>query len=113
MSTSSIRVRFAPSPTGMMHLGGVRTALMNYLFALQKNGIFIIRIEDTDTERNYDPQATGIINDILWLGLHYQHGPVVSGPDAPYFQSERTSIYQTHLTQLISNKFVYRCFVQA
>lgn len=110
MSTSSIRVRFAPSPTGMMHLGGVRTALMNYLFALQKNGIFIIRIEDTDTERNYDPQATGIINDILWLGLHYQHGPVVSGPDAPYFQSERTSIYQTHLTQLISNKFVYRCF---
>ena len=89
MNTNSpIRVRFAPSPTGLMHLGNVRTALMNYLFAQQKKGIFIIRIEDTDSQRNYDPRATKIIADLTWLGLDYQEGPIKGGPYAPYFQSE-------------------------
>ena len=77
---SAIRVRFAPSPTGLMHLGNVRTALMNYLFAEQKNGTFIIRIEDTDTQRNFDPGAHQIMANLAWLGLEYQEGPVKVAP---------------------------------
>jgi glutamyl-tRNA synthetase len=111
MNTNTpIRVRFAPSPTGLMHLGNVRTALMNYLFAQQKKGIFIIRIEDTDSQRNYDPRATKIIADLTWLGLDYQEGPIKGGPYAPYFQSERTGIYQEYIKKLEDKKLVYRCF---
>lgn len=106
----AIRVRFAPSPTGLMHLGGVRTALMNYLFAKQKNGTFIVRIEDTDTERNYDPQAVKIIEDITWCGLDYDEGPIKGGPYAPYFQSERTALYQKYIKELQDKKKIYRCF---
>lgn len=107
---AAIRVRFAPSPTGLMHLGNVRTALMNYLFAKQKNGTFIIRIEDTDTQRNYDPQATKIIADLTWLGLDYQEGPLKGGPYAPYFQSERTKIYHDYIKKLEEKNLVYPCF---
>jgi len=110
MSTSSPRVRFAPSPTGKMHLGNVRTALMNYLFAQQKDGIFILRIEDTDPERNFDPQAQQIIADLAWLGLKFDEGPKVGGPFAPYFQSQRLDIYQEKLNTLVHKELVYRCF---
>ncbi len=113
MNKPSIRVRFAPSPTGYMHLGNVRTALLNYLFALQKNGTFILRIEDTDTERNFDPGAKQILDDLRWLGLTYQEGPGVGGPHAPYFQSERTSIYDAQLKKLIAQGGCYRCFCTA
>lgn len=110
MSTNSIRVRFAPSPTGLMHLGNVRTALMNYLFAQQKKGTFIIRIEDTDLQRNFDPEATKIISDLTWLGLDYQEGPIKGGPHAPYFQSQRTEIYEKYIQELKEKNRIYRCF---
>jgi glutamyl-tRNA synthetase len=110
MNNSSVRVRFAPAPTGMMHLGNVRTALMNFLFARQKKGTFVLRIEDTDAQRNYDPTAEKIIEDLTWLGLIYDEGPIKGGPYEPYFQSMRTSIYQTKLNELYNNGHVYRCF---
>jgi glutamyl-tRNA synthetase len=108
--TSPVRVRFAPSPTGVMHIGNIRAALLNYLFAHQKKGTFILRIEDTDAERNFDPGAKTIIADLTWLSLFYDEGPEKGGPDAPYFQSERQSLYQNTLDQLIEKKLVYRCF---
>ena len=92
-----LRVRFSPAPTGFMHLGNVRTALMNYLFARQKDGTFVLRIEDTDPQRNLDPQAATIIADLQWLGLDYDEGPIKEGPYAPYFQSQRTEIYKEKL----------------
>lgn len=110
MGAAPLRVRFAPSPTGMIHLGNVRTALLNYLFAKQKNGTFILRIEDTDPERMFDPGAKQIMTDLKWLALGYDEGPVIKGPYAPYFQSERTPIYQEHLEELKKNNLVYKCF---
>lgn len=108
--TSSLRVRFAPAPTGMMHLGNVRTALFNYLFAQQKGATYILRIEDTDQQRNYDPQAKHIMYDLAWLGLHFDEGPEKGGPDAPYFQSQRDNIYQKELVTLKEKDAIYRCF---
>lgn len=113
MKYSSVRVRFAPSPTGLMHLGNVRTALMNYLFALQSHGTNILRIEDTDQARNFDQGAKQILHDLAWLGIVYQEGPMQGGPYAPYFQSERQPLYQEKLTQLQTGNFVYRCFCTA
>lgn len=105
------RVRFAPAPTGMMHLGNIRTALMNYLLAHQKQGTFILRVEDTDLERNFDPGAQKINEDLAWLGLTYDEGPGKERPEmAPYFQSQRDSIYQRELKKFIENGLVYRCF---
>lgn len=109
MSTKP-RVRFAPAPTGMMHLGNIRTALMNALFAKKHDGTFILRIEDTDAQRNYDPEAKQIIADLQWLGLHHDEGPQTQEPYAPYFQSQRNAIYQEHLQLLIEKQAVYRCF---
>jgi nondiscriminating glutamyl-tRNA synthetase len=110
MSTPSIRVRFAPAPTGLMHLGNVRAALMNYLFAKQQNGTFVLRIEDTDFERNFDPGAQHIIKDLQWLGLTYDEGPHKEGFCGPYFQSQRTDLYNDKLRYLQENGFAYRCF---
>lgn len=104
------RVRFAPSPTGLMHLGNVRAALMNYLFAQKNNGTFVLRIEDTDAERNCDPNAQKIIHDLNWLGLTPSEGPLQGGPYAPYFQSERTHLYQEQITHLQELNHIYRCF---
>src|SRR5947207_3345155 len=98
MKSDSVRVRFAPAPTGFMHLGNIRTALMNYMYAKQKKGTFVLRIEDTDPKRNYDPHAEHIIADLQWLGLDYDEGPIKSGPHEPYFQSQRIDIYQQKLT---------------
>jgi len=105
-----VRVRFAPSPTGFMHLGNIRAALMNYLFAKQKGGTFVLRIEDTDEQRNVDEAGFKIVDDLKWLGLNYDEGPVVGGKLGPYIQSKRKSIYEKHLSDLIENQKVYRCF---
>lgn len=110
MEKNTFRVRFAPAPTGMMHLGNIRTALMNYLIAQQKQGEFILRIEDTDKERNYDPQALKIQEDLAWLSLTFNEGPQVGGPYGPYFQSERDAIYQEKLNELVAAGAAYRCF---
>lgn len=105
-----VRTRFAPAPSGMMHLGNVRTALMNYLFARQKNGKFVLRIEDTDPQRILDPNAEKILEILAWLGLSFDEGPIIGGPNEPYFQSKRTNIYEKALSELIEKKLVYRCF---
>lgn len=110
MSNGTVRVRFAPAPTGMMHLGNIRTALMNALYAQRHDGTFVLRIEDTDADRNYDPKAVQIAEDLAWLGLQYQEGPLVGGPHAPYFQSERTTLYRTKLAELENKGSIYRCF---
>src|SRR4030095_7518502 len=105
-----IRVRFAPSPTGMMHLGNVRAALINFLSAQQKKGTFVLRIEDTDSQRMFDPEAKKIIEDLAWLGLSYNEGPHVGGPYTPYYQSERSPLYEKQLNALQEKKAIYRCF---
>src|SRR5437762_2955739 len=105
-----VRVRFAPSPTGMMHLGNVRAALINFLFAQQKKGTFILRIEDTDAQRMFDPEAQKIIEDLRWLGLTYNEGPHVGGPYEPYYQSQRTHLYEQQRAALEEKKAIYRCF---
>lgn len=108
-----VRVRFAPAPTGMMHLGNIRTALINYLLARQKKGTFILRIEDTDATRNFDPGAQHILQDLAWLGLLYDEGPVKGGACEPYYQSQRTHIYQEKLRGLEQTGRIYRCFCTA
>ncbi len=105
-----IRVRFAPAPTGMMHLGNIRAALINYLFARQKKGSFILRIEDTDPQRNFDPDGKKIIEDLHWLGLAFDEGPRIDGPHKPYFQSKRTTIYDNMRIQFEKDNLIYRCF---
>ncbi len=110
VSSESPRVRFAPAPTGTMHIGNIRTALLNYLFAKQRNGTFILRIEDTDADRNFDPGAKQIMRDLAWMSLSFDEGPEHGGPYAPYFQSERMAIYQEKLNELITKKLAYRCF---
>ncbi len=109
MSTK-IRVRFAPSPTGFMHLGNVRAALLNYLFAKQNKGTFVLRIEDTDNARNTDESRTQILEDLKWLGLHFDEGPVVGGQYGPYLQSQRTHLYEEKLIDFASMNRAYRCF---
>jgi glutamyl-tRNA synthetase len=104
------RVRFAPSPTGRTHLGSARTALYNYLLARQTGGQFILRIEDTDQKR-YQPGAEAeLIDSLRWLGLIWDEGPDVSGPNAPYHQSDRRKIYQQHTQELIDRGHAYYCF---
>ncbi len=110
MIHKNVRVRFAPAPTGIMHLGNVRTALMNYLFARKHNGTSILRIEDTDAQRNFDPNAEIICKDLAWLGISYQEGPHLGGPHQPYIQSQRGNIYEKHLTLLKEKNAIYRCF---
>ena len=113
INKTAVRVRFAPAPTGMMHLGNIRAALMNYLFAKQTHGTFILRIEDTDQKRNYDPDAKQIMQDLQWLGLEYQEGPGKGGHYGPYFQSKRAHLYQEHLAYLEKKGSIYRCFCSA
>lgn len=110
MNIDAPRVRFAPSPTGIMHIGNSRTALLNFLFARQKNGTFVLRIEDTDPNRNFDPGAKIIMKDLAWLSLTWNEGAGVGGPYAPYFQSERQHLYTEKLEELIKKNYVYRCF---
>ena len=107
---SPVRVRFAPSPTGSLHVGGARTALFNWLLAKQTNGKFIIRVEDTDEARSTRASEESILGDLSWMGMNWDEGPVVGGPHGPYRQSERKDIYLKHANQLIEKGFAYRCF---
>jgi glutamyl-tRNA synthetase len=110
---SPVRVRFAPSPTGYLHVGGVRTALFDYLLARHTGGAFILRIEDTDRKR-YDPEACREIYESLrWLGLDWDEGPEKGGPHGPYVQSERTALYREHAEKLLATGHAYRCFCTA
>lgn len=106
----AIRVRFAPSPTGYLHVGGARTALFNWLFARRVGGTFVLRIEDTDVERSSWEMVGGILDGLKWLGLDWDEGPEVGGPHAPYFQSERLDRYRTMGEQLVREGHAYYCY---
>lgn len=105
-----VRVRFAPSPTGNLHVGGARTALFNYLFARSKGGKFVLRIEDTDLERSTKVSEEAVLRDLSWLGLEWDEGPVVGGNYGPYRQSERNELYKQYADKLLESGYVYRCF---
>lgn len=107
---SSIRVRFAPSPTGQLHVGNARTALFNWLFARQKGGTMILRIEDTDLERSQARYEAQLIDDLKWLGLDWDEGPDKGGPCAPYRQSDRLPVYREYAERLLSEAKAYLCF---
>ena len=104
-----VRVRFAPSPTGYLHIGGARTALFNWLWARQQKGKFILRIEDTDQSRSTQESELAILQGMQWLGLDWDEGPLVGGPHAPYFQMQRLATYQKHAEALIAKGKAYRC----
>ena len=104
------RVRFAPSPTGYLHVGGARTALFNWLFARRHGGIFVLRIEDTDAERSSAEMVEAVLDGLRWLGLEWDEGPKVDGPHAPYFQSERLDQYRAMADELVSTGKAYHCY---
>src|SRR3990167_1415094 len=115
-----VRVRFAPSPTGQLHVGGLRTALYNYLFAKKNNGTFILRIEDTDRSRFMPGAAENLIKTLDTMGIQHQEGIFLSddvlvskGECGPYAQSERLEIYRTHIQKLIDSHKAYYCFCSA
>jgi nondiscriminating glutamyl-tRNA synthetase len=114
MSTTKTRVRFAPSPTGLLHVGNARTALYNWLFARHTSGDFVLRIEDTDLERSEERHEVQLMQDLQWMGLAWDEGPELSGagggPHGPYRQSERLEIYAEHTAQLLAEGKAYRCF---
>ncbi|KAG9456632.1 hypothetical protein H6P81_001140 [Aristolochia fimbriata] len=105
-----VRVRFAPSPTGNLHVGGARTALFNFLFARSQGGKFVLRIEDTDLERSTRQSEEAMLQDLSWLGLDWDEGPGVGGEFGPYRQSERNSLYKQYAEKLLKSCQVYRCF---
>ncbi|MBW1713316.1 MAG: glutamate--tRNA ligase, partial [Deltaproteobacteria bacterium] len=107
---SGVRVRFAPSPTGGLHLGNARTALFNYLFARQKEGIFIVRVEDTDLERSTLEFETGQLEMLRWLGLDWNEGPDKDGGHGPYRQSKRLDIYRRYAQELVEAGRAYPCY---
>ena len=108
--TNSVRVRYAPSPTGYPHVGNIRTALFNWLFARHHGGSFIVRIEDTDVTRKVRGAVKGILDGLRWLGLDWDEGPEVGGKYAPYFQSQRLEIYSETAQRLISQGDAYYCY---
>ncbi|HHF43395.1 MAG TPA: glutamate--tRNA ligase, partial [Candidatus Aminicenantes bacterium] len=105
-----VRVRFAPSPTGYLHVGNARTALFNWLFARQKRGAFILRVEDTDVERSRQEYYLRLMDDLRWLGLDWDEGPDIGGDYGPYRQSERLEIYRLYTQQLLEAGRAYYCF---
>jgi nondiscriminating glutamyl-tRNA synthetase len=108
--SGKVRVRFAPSPTGQVHVGNARTALFNWLFARQQGGTFVLRIEDTDLDRSEARFETQLIEDIRWLGLDWDEGPDVAGPYGPYRQSDKWGVYRAHAERLVAEGKAYRCF---
>jgi len=106
----SVRVRFAPSPTGHLHVGGARTALYNYLYARAHGGTFVLRIEDTDAERSTEESVQAILNGMRWLGLAWDEGPGVGGDHGPYFQSQRRALYDAYAERLLHAGRAYPCF---
>lgn len=107
---SDVRVRFAPSPTGYLHIGGARTALFNWLWARQQKGKFILRIEDTDIARSTQESVQAILDSMTWLGLDWDEGPGVGGPNGPYFQTQRVETYKHFSEQLIRSGHAFRCY---
>src|SRR5712691_1120744 len=103
----TIRTRFAPSPTGYLHIGGVRTALFNWLLTRRHAGTFVLRIEDTDTERNKPEALQPILDGFRWLGIQWDEGPEVNGPYAPYFQSQRFESYKEAAMKLLAAGHLY------
>ncbi|MBI3004516.1 MAG: glutamate--tRNA ligase [Ignavibacteriales bacterium] len=110
MPSKPVRVRFAPSPTGFLHVGGLRTALYNYLFAKHHHGTFILRIEDTDQSRRVEGAVENLIASLDWAGVHYDEGPHKEASHGPYVQSQRLEIYRNHTEQLIERGQAYYCF---
>ena len=108
----TVRTRFAPSPTGYLHIGGVRTALFNWLFARRHGGAFILRIDDTDAERNVDEALQPILDGLRWLGIDWDEGPGVGGPHAPYFQSQRAAGHKAAAERLVASGHAYRDFAR-
>ena len=108
-----MRVRFAPSPTGHLHVGNARTALFNWLMARGSGGTFILRVEDTDVERSTRESEASMIEDLRWLGLQWDEGPDVGGPYGPYRQSERLHLYRSYARQLLDSGRAYHCFCPA
>ena len=110
MSEPAIRVRFAPSPTGSLHIGGARTALFNWLFARGRGGVMALRVEDTDLERSTAESERAVLDDLRWLGIDWNEGPDVGGPHGPYRQSERQSLYRKEAERLCAAELAYPCF---
>src|SRR5512137_1218139 len=107
MNTENVRVRYAPSPTGYPHIGNIRTALFNWLFARHTGGRFIVRIEDTDQSRKVEGALEQILESLRWLGLDWDEGPEVGGAYCPYLQSERLALYKQHAEQLMAGGHAY------
>ncbi len=108
----AVRVRFAPSPTGYLHIGGVRTALFNWLFARRHGGAFVLRVDDTDEQRNLEAALEPILDGFRWLGLDWDEGPGVGGPYGPYYQSQRLDRYRDAVERLIASGHAYRDFAR-
>lgn len=113
LPSTPARTRFAPSPTGQLHLGSLRTALFNYLLARKTGGQFLLRLEDTDSKRTVTGAEQSLYADLRWAGLQWDEGPEVGGEYGPYRQSERTAIYREHAEQLVETNHAYRCFCTA
>src|SRR3989442_15549251 len=105
-----MRVRFAPSPSGQLHVGNARTALFNWLLARGRGGTFILRIEDTDAERSTRDSEAAIVRDLRWLGLDWDEGPDAGGSHGPYRQSERLHLYESYAQELLNADAAYYCF---
>src|SRR3954465_5300804 len=104
----SLRTRFAPSPTGFLHIGGVRTALFNWLLARHHGGQFVLRIDDTDQQRHVEEAVGMILDGFRWMGMDWDEGPEVGGPHGPYFQSQRAASYRGAAERLVATGHVYR-----
>src|SRR5512133_2891236 len=104
------RLRFAPSPTGYLHIGGARTALFNWLYARRNKGTFVLRMEDTDQERSTPESEQAIIDGLKWLGIDWDEGPGVGGNYGPYFQMQRLATYREWADKLIAQGHAYRCY---
>lgn len=111
--TQEVRVRYAPSPTGHLHIGGARTALFNYLYARHNNGKFIVRIEDTDIARNIETGELSQLDNLKWLGIEYDESVDIGGEYGPYRQMERLDTYKTHADQMLEKGIAYKCFCTA
>ena len=110
MTDQAPRLRFAPSPTGYLHVGGARTALFNWLYARRHGGVFVLRIEDTDVERSSQEMVAAILDGLRWLGLDWDEGPGAGGPYGPYFQSERLDRYRAIADRLVADGHAYYCY---
>ncbi len=110
MIDKPVRVRYAPSPTGFPHVGNIRTALFNWLWARHTGGKFLVRIEDTDTARTVPGSLESIMDSLRWIGLDWDEGPAVGGSHGPYFQSQRLPLYHKVIEKLIKDGYAYHCY---